>query len=186
MEFTLFYRGELKANGSPEQKQTIRRFLHPQLKKLWDTELLIEYKPYLRNDPGDGDIGLLETVGEFTFAPLISSRLYLFAEVNIILLRPEEPGTIITQCGGDIDNRLKTLFDALAVPSHENQIPSSDRPKDSETPFFCLLQDDRLIKNVSVRTDRLLVDCVNNKEVVLLIQTRTIVRSVVWGNISFI
>ena len=184
MEFTLFYRGELKSKGSPTDKQKIRRAFHPQLKKLWELEPLNDHKSYIEPS-SENDICILEQIGDFTFAPLISSRLSLVAELDITLLRPEEPGTILIQCG-DIDNRLKTLFDALSVPAHENQLPSSDSQKSDEIPLFCLLQDDRLITKVTVRTDRLLLnDCTTDKEVVILIQTRTKVTKHIWGNMHF-
>ncbi|MBI5677496.1 MAG: hypothetical protein HZC52_03175 [Planctomycetes bacterium] len=35
MEFTLYYRGYLKANSRPKEKQELRRYFHAQLKRLW-------------------------------------------------------------------------------------------------------------------------------------------------------
>ncbi len=58
------------------------------------------------------------------------------------------------QQGGDIDNRVKTLFDALRVPD-EKQIEKFV-PAEGEVPFFCLLQDDVLVTGFSVKTERLL------------------------------
>lgn len=187
MDFTLFYRGTLKSNGSPEHKQSIRRVFHSQLKHLWDLEPLIDSKKSFicPDDKNHQDISLLEQVGKFTFAPLISSRIALAASLNITLLRPEEPGTIILQ-SGDIDNRLKTLFDALSVPAHESQLPKSDTPKDDEDPLYCLLQDDRLISSVSVNTDRLLEQGIDKNEVILLIHVRTKVTKHIWAAIPFL
>ena len=72
---------------------------------------------------------------------------------------------MITQ-GGDIDNRIKTLLDALSIPQ-ANQIPSRDVPRDDEDPFHCLLEDDNLITGIRITTDRLLA-CSNDKEVLIL------------------
>jgi hypothetical protein len=55
----------------------------------------------------------------------------------------------------DIDNRLKTLFDALSVPNDGKQMPSIP-PQDGEDPFYVLLADDRLVTHVAVQTDYLL------------------------------
>ena len=55
----------------------------------------------------------------------------------------------------DIDNRLKTLFDVLTVPDH-NQGYEHLTSADDEKPFFCLLSDDKLISKVTVQTDKLL------------------------------
>lgn len=71
------------------------------------------------------------------------------------MLRPEEPGNLIT-AGGDIDNRLKTLLDALRYPKNANEIPVDVLPDVDENPFHCLLEDDNLITGLSVTTDRLL------------------------------
>ena len=59
---------------------------------------------------------------------------------EIFMLRPEVPGAIITQ-GGDIDNRLKTLFDALRMPQNENELPKDEIPGTDEVPFFWLFPD---------------------------------------------
>lgn len=56
---------------------------------------------------------------------------------------------------GDIDNRLKTLFDALRMP-HGGQEIGAETPRPDEDPFYVLLQDDESIADVSVTTDRLL------------------------------
>jgi hypothetical protein len=53
---------------------------------------------------------------------------------------------------GDIDNRLKTLFDALAVPNQDQIVADPD----VADPVYCLLEDDSLIAGLSVETHRLL------------------------------
>ena len=111
-------------------------------------------------------------VGQFVFVPLISPDTHLLCELEISMLRPEPPGKIITQ-GGDIDNRIKTLFDALRMPK-ENEIPKSVEIGSDEAPyFFCLLEDDALISRVAVQTDRLLVPEENASIVHLDIQVRS-------------
>jgi len=70
------------------------------------------------------------------------------------MLRRDDPGGIVNN-RGDIDNRLKTLFDTLRRPENNDEIRSC-HPEESENPFFCLLQDDKLITEVRVVTDRLL------------------------------
>lgn len=190
MEFTLFYRGDLKSNGSPDHKQELRRAFHPQLERLWDLEPLKGSREELIDPPEEGgrsdkSIDLRENVGAFTFAPLISAKLCIAADLNITMLRPEEPGAIVLQ-SGDIDNRLKTLFDALGVPAHSNQIPAGDTPAPTEAPFFCLLQDDRLITSVAVNTDRLLEPMINNNEVVLIIHVKTRVTRHIFAAIPFL
>jgi len=42
------------------------------------------------------------------------------------------------------------------MPVNAGELGGHDKPAESETPFFCLLQDDRLITQTSVATDTLL------------------------------
>jgi hypothetical protein len=85
-------------------------------------------------------------------ACIVTDRLFLHCELDILFLRPSPPGAIIGT-GGDIDNRLKTLFDGLRRPLQKNEVSGS--PIDEE-PFHCLLADDSLISKFSVTTDQLL------------------------------
>ena len=82
------------------------------------------------------------------------NKIPLRCSLDILLLRPEETKFIFTQ--GDIDGQLKTLFDALRLPKEEEE-PSEASPLEDETPFFCLLEDDRLISEVHVTADQLLL-----------------------------
>jgi hypothetical protein len=76
------------------------------------------------------------------------------AKLSITFLRPEVPGRLVLK-GGDIDNRIKTLLDALCIPP-ENQIPKKTTPTTDETPFYCLLKDDSFVVGLDIDTDRLL------------------------------
>lgn len=183
MEFTLHYRGDLKANRGSKDKQLLRRHFHAQLKILWQQNPLNEYQKLLEKEPKDGEVSVVRKVKSFDFAPLINEQLNLIAELKIMLLRPEPPGSIITQ-SGDIDNRLKTLFDALKVPKEDSAIPAGDKPQEGEAPFFCLMEDDNLITKVSVETDRLLYPCQGSSEVVLLIHVTTKVTRSSWANMG--
>lgn len=166
MQFRLHYRGPLKSGGGPKDKQRLRRSFLPQLKNLWEQRPLVDQKDDFL-DPNYA-ITAIKQIGEWNFASIVNSNNHLIAALDIVLLQPEEPGKVITQ-GGDIDNRLKTLFDALSVPSKDGQIPPKDRPAPDEDPFHCLLEDDYLITTVSVTSDRLL-DSRQPGEVLLLIR----------------
>jgi hypothetical protein len=95
MEFTLFYQGPLKANGKLDHKQEIRRIFHNQLKLLWTQSPLNTFGPpeghYLKDDPPNGEISLIKKIGSFRLAPLVTEKLFLIAELEITLLRPEAP-----------------------------------------------------------------------------------------------
>lgn len=159
MKFRLFYRGRLRSNQSKgekiKHKQDIRRYFHPQLSKLWSID------SYLK-DLEDSDKYLFKRK-EFNFLPLVCERFHTICELDIIFLRPERPGNVM----GDIDNRIKTLIDSLRVPS-ESETPDDDSTQINENPMYCLLEDDSLIKDMSVTTDYLL-DSSDDKEVITLI-----------------
>ena len=172
MEFTLRYRGPLRSNAGPDQKHEIRKQIHQQLDVLWQQTPLIEHRRYFDGSRPDEDINLTAKVGEFSFVPLVSSKLFLVCGLEIVMLRPEPPGRIITQ-GGDLDNRLKTLFDALRFPKNGAEIPRGASPAINEEFFFCLLEDDNLITSVAVRADQLLDSTAAPNDVDIFIRVST-------------
>jgi hypothetical protein len=89
----------------------------------------------------------------FNFVPLVTEELSLICGIEILFLRPDYPGAVVSS--GDIDNRLKTLFDALRMPQI-GQLKADAVPSENEKPFYVLLEDDKLISRLSVETDTLL------------------------------
>jgi len=62
----------------------------------------------------------------------------------------------LVSSGGDIDNRIKVLFDGLRVPKYDSELKNL-APEEGENPLFCLLEDDdSLITSIKITTDRLL------------------------------
>ena len=88
------------------------------------------------------------------FVPLAWKGLDLICSLDILFLRRDPPGSIIHQ--GDIDNRVKTLIDALRMPNSPNQMQGSESALDGEDPFFCLLEDDDQVSHLAVESDVLL------------------------------
>jgi hypothetical protein len=56
----------------------------------------------------------------------------------------------------DVDNRVKTIVDALRIPTDHDGYENL-KPKTGETPFFCLMDDDRQISKLSIESGRLLI-----------------------------
>jgi hypothetical protein len=102
-------------------------------------------------------------------------------ELDIILLWKDEPGNIINS--GDIDNRLKTLFDALSCPNPD-QIKNSEDMKSHE-PYYVLLEDDKLITSVKVHTNHLFLPMAESDDVSILIKVTTKPFKADWSNIGF-
>lgn len=176
MRFRLTYEGELKSGGTSvaKHKHDIRKHFHPQLKQLWDThELLSTYRVYgsfqeiserpLARYFGFGPSGegkMLKDViseaeafsqGEFRFVPLVCEKFHLQCSLDFLFLREDPIGSF----RGDLDNRLKTLIDALRMPKG-SELPESRLPDKDENPLFCLLEDDKFITSFSVKSDTLL------------------------------
>ena len=172
MYFTLYYRGDLKPNGKASDKHPIRQHFHTQLKELWQQLPLSNFTRLLAPPHDVGEISLIRAKHGFNFAPLVAESVGLVAELDVLMLWPAAPGHIISS-GGDLDNRLKTLFDALKVPGEPNALPPGTVPTANQDPFYCLVEDDSLITRVGVETDRLLEAGVGRSEVVVTIRVTT-------------
>jgi hypothetical protein len=174
-------------NSNATEKHAIRKIFHRELKFLWEStphlnvslspnairELTI---PYVRKrdrgatTPHPEDLAWAERINEkrsnylaknfsrfgFRFVPLVAEDLLLWCGIDILFLRPGSPGKVFES--GDIDNRIKTLFDALKTPKQLEQLGDFKNrgPGIEEDPFYCLLEDDGLVSKVSIETDTLL------------------------------
>ncbi|WP_433268994.1 hypothetical protein ACQPZF_05715 [Actinosynnema sp. CS-041913] len=191
MRFTLTYSGRLPSSSNAGVKHRIRLDLHPQLKELWNTHPALAEKqdwitppnvPVLREEERGV---LLKEVGGNYFATLVNPYLRLYTELDILVLRPENPGALITH-SGDIDNQLKTLFDALRRPVDTSEVPKAWSSLADESPLHCLLDDDKLITRVSVETDRLLHPGADPKDVQVTIRVAVKGFTAAWGNLGLI
>lgn len=217
MQFRLVYQGRLPGEGRGSASHTkvkheIRRTIHRQLLALWNTHPFL--KSYclspgkmgrMRPD-GRGSYSYvmeyvpipttIEKIGQrfarcgYNFLPLIGSAFGVGTEtacsVDILFLRRDEPGHLVSS-GGDIDNRIKVLFDALRMPQSCDEIQGFT-PGPDEVPFFCLLEDDKLINEVRVTTDRLLTPLGEGEyvnDVHLIIHVTTLTVGSVWSDVGY-
>lgn len=172
MQFTLHYQGALPPNGPPEAKQRVREQLHPQLKDLWRHPRLSRAgAKVLDRDRlcslDDNVHSNLRLVGGHEFACLATRKLNVSVQLRVDFLRPESPGRILKS--GDIDNRIKTLFDGLSIPPQPNMVPKDFTPAGDQKPLFCLLEDDSLVTAVQVQTYQWLAGDQRDPNDVLLI-----------------
>lgn len=182
LEFRLLYSGRVlgasKNDTRAEMKHALRREFHPQLRQLWGSNRNLDQyarhhtRPWMIKNPdqvgiaqatftneqwrqiGIGCISENWQRGKYNFVPLVTEELGLRCRLDILFLRPESPQYVMK--GGDLDARVKTIFDALRIPANLDETGASD-PQEDETPFFCLLSDDKLISSLSVTCDDLLV-----------------------------
>jgi hypothetical protein len=158
--------------------------MHPQLRALWSTPALRGAHSLLEPPSEPGRFSSLREKGAFSFVPLLTEQLHVLAELDIVMLRQQPPGNVLSQ-GGDIDNQLKTLLDALSIPRHPESLPRDTSPSDDERPFFCLLEDDCLVSSLSVRTEQLLEPLADKGEVDAMISVRPRATANLVGNWMF-
>jgi len=192
MRFRLIYEGELKPSGLDpltgnsdklaEHKHSIRQQLHPQLRQLWRTDQFLSTHLVYPNSydrqpsPAEEDFDGGEWGGEkiplveaaehplygYRFVTLVKKSWSLRCALRIVLMRRDPIGGLVH--AGDLDNRVKTLLDGLRRPDAPQEIPTDNKaPASAEDPFFCLLDDDKLITELSVETDTLLDEPIGDK-----------------------
>lgn len=201
-------KAEGRNDGRAKEKHVIRKAIQPQLAALWNTHPFLKrfmqaqvISQRLNVEATGSTIEELNkklviteydthSVAQniatkfahkgYNFLPLVGP---LFGQetacaLDILFLRRDDPGSLI-KSGGDVDNRIKVLFDALKMPKIGEFEPPCP-PSADEDPFFCLLQDDSLITEIKVTTDRLLEplgDQEHINDVHLVIHVRTILIS---------
>lgn len=180
LKFRLVYDGpvlatrDTPASGEkPERakhKFEIRRAFHKQLKNLWKgDEFLATAQTYGEAFEPDFSKIFEGTAGErrplhdvladqyrmfgWRFIPLAVEQFQISCSLRILFLRREAPGGIIKH--GDIDNRVKTIFDALRLPQNQAEMFGNDAPGPDEDPFYVLLRDDGMITHAEIEADTL-------------------------------
>lgn len=159
-----------------EHKQAIRKVFHAQLKQLRNVNKLLKETtvdaaevahlttPAMEAHKGaywgtrhvPDRVPLYESVADlykkngYRFVPLVREDLSLFCSLDISLLRRDFRAGAIS--AGDLDNRIKTLIDALRKPHNANELGGNETPGPDEDPFFCLLEDDDPVTTLTVRT----------------------------------
>jgi hypothetical protein len=165
MQFRLTYAGKLLAHrddGRLRERSLhvheIRREFHRQLKALWDKHPVLKQNKKWSDEDSNGMMMVQYFQHDgFKWLPIVTEQNGLICALDILMLREGRPGKVPY----DLDNRVKTIFDALrkakgvfelgASTSAGVQVPSVD-----EDTFFVLLEDDNLITQASVTTDTLL------------------------------
>ncbi len=184
MKFRLVYSGELRpTQGEPRgewpnklaaHKHGIRREFHGQLKRLWETNRYLSTRRVSRGGEAVNanliagarilqtgpDVALADHVAAqnemfgYRFVPLVRESISLLCSLDILFLRKDIPGSALH--AGDLDNRVKTIIDALRRPSNATELAGNETPLGTENPFFVLLEDDKQVSALTVETDTLL------------------------------
>jgi hypothetical protein len=167
-------------------KHEIRRVFHAQLKQLWATNKFLSTHTVDLSDSHSSTRPIADNAsrwaGElpqtkvpfsealangykehgYRFVPLVCESFSLLCSLRILFLRRDMPGSVVT--AGDIDNRLKTVIDALRRPRNLQELAGNENPQNGEDPFFVLLEDDKGVTHLEVETDTLLDPPVSDKD----------------------
>lgn len=169
LQFHLTYEGPLhgsfNGNKRAEEKHAIRKILHGQLRHLWDVtpQLNNMLQPPIQMFAVNGETGnvrrreyLSKNFARLNghFVPLITADIAVWCGIEVLFLRTGRAGRLFER--GDIDNRMKTLLDALKMPTQMEELGGHSFPTEDEKPFFCLLEDDGLVSKFSAETGTLL------------------------------
>lgn len=204
MRVTLIYDGLLPSASNSsrlKEKWAIREKLHPQLEAVWRdhpavSKWMASYPVAAdeASNPESKGTGLLSVfaIGDERFVPLVTKRLDMSCYLNILFLRSARPGGVVGD-GGDIDNRLKTLFDALRMPLRESELlrpalsSSSSSSPMLPRPYFCLLEDDSLISGFQIKTEQLFYPVPQSADAVrLIIEARIYTQVARYGTLSLL
>lgn len=162
--------------GRAKDKHRLRKHFHHQLRELWKQDPMLRQMAEswyvvrpgqainrftLANPDFPGAKNFIEHTADDharcngRFVPLISTAGGFSCALDILFLRRDVPGNLIAN-GGDIDSRIKVLLDGLRMPGTVNELGGFSIDQEDENPFYCLLEDDKLISQISVTTDRLI------------------------------
>jgi len=164
MHFRLTYSGPLLAHRDDKKLRerslhvhAIRKAFHQQLKKLWKDHPILANQEFNKM-PVAGAQPIQDFVHDgFRWRPIVNESNGLICALDILLLREGPPGRALH----DVDNRLKTIFDALRKAKGPDELGAGttqgmQTPSSDEDPLFVVMEDDKLITHLSVTTDMLL------------------------------
>lgn len=137
MLLTLTYRGPLPARqkGVSPLKQQLRSTFHPQLKS--------QLERVFARDRGRE---VITTVDGYEFLAPAHPFYGTAVDLDVLLLAPDLRAA-------DSDNRLKTLIDGLTRPANSQQLQAHRGPDDGG-PTHCLLDNDNLVRRISLDARR--------------------------------
>jgi hypothetical protein len=185
MQFRLVFEGEIRSSQNPDKLRmvhNIREQLAPQVEGVW------EYPPYsdvldwrLQQPPGE--LSIYKSYQNHVFLPLVAERVGLCGEVDILLLRRQPKGSIISS-QGDLDNRMKMLIDALRAPTPSEVQALQKKGLLHDGPHYCVFHDDNLITNLSINVDRLHGQASDSIKTVAIITVSVKVAQAMIGNMN--
>ena len=165
MKIDLEFKGGLpsgQGGNHSDTKQELRLAFSPQLRRKWRDSPQLSFwnhddptsfplatkGPYHYELDQDNPSPFLRAdVCGYYAIPLVSWHNRLACELAVTIVGDTRSAAEAIGAG-DLDNRLKVLFDGLRIPRGPQEVPGTMFGKDE--PLYCLLEDDSLIHKFSV------------------------------------
>lgn len=145
IEFVLVFTGKISTTSHTKMKFEYRRQFRKQL-KLLDQHLKDDEAPPEQTFRQENR----RVVGPFTFLPYVTKDSRRVVDLDITFLSSCEPGCGVAYPTGDLDNFLKQLLDGLRMAQNMNEV-RTEKPRDDEKPFHCLLEDDQQVRTINIQ-----------------------------------
>jgi len=155
MNFTIVIKGAVPPSGNGPKRDTkwqIREQVDRQMRELWLQEPLNSLDNYRDKAYRPNNCYLGKSIGIFEGIAPVSSKISTYCNVDITFLDPSYGEDISI---GDVDNMAKTIIDGLTLPSQKPP-PGTFIDKSADGRVYGVMDDDRLVRQVSYRMDRLL------------------------------
>lgn len=110
--------------------------------------------------------------GGYRFRTPVREGLGLAVELDLLLLVPSGLG----RKPSDLDNRTKTIIDALRVPSSPGELKHHTAPAE-DGPMVCLLEDDLYVEQVRSEVRRWFEPEPHSTETLLIVTARIVSRA---------
>ena len=164
MRFSLKYEGELKSSNSSKthvvDKNRLRWHFSGQLQQLFARGNFSKF-PKVEGVVAGADTGGrivfswdVHSFNGIEFVAVLDRSFQVACSLKIQMDRPERPGSLFQRNGentGDLDNRVKTLFDSLRMPHNENEV-TRDSKNPSRNFCMCLFEDDSMVTELGILT----------------------------------
>jgi hypothetical protein len=183
VNFRLTYSGPLKSASQSStrriEKNAMRLVFDKQLQQMFTEDELLN-QPFESRDPEFQK----HRRGVISYWPIVRKSMHMVCDLDILFLRQGIPGRVIS-ADGDLDNRVKVLFDALRIPTDENEVRGLHKEPQG---ILCLLEDDALITGFRVTSDQLLEppELVSRHDVKLIINVEIKLTKITKENLGYL
>jgi hypothetical protein len=181
MNFTLFYSGPIRSGNSKDIRHIndIRLSISPQIRRLYECEPLKSHKVNCEPGSSDGYFKTYVNVEERSYSALVNPSIEAVCQLSVTFFEAEGTLSVASQIG-DVDNKTKTLLDALRLPQ-KTDIPKI--PHSQET-IHCLLFDDALLWGVDIKRRRLLDSSLGNGKTFTQIDVQILPRAILSDSVG--